>query len=375
MILLLQTPKIAVFTNKDNYNNIVYGRALKYAGFVPAYTGHADALQQLKKLVADGYSLAIFPEGHRSDDGKIRRFHKGAFYLAQKLNLEIIPMVIFGPNELLKKSELFLKRGKITVKIHPRLNISGDKWGADLREKKYNIQQWFRDEYAKQKQQEETTAYLSDFIKKNYIYKGPVLEWYTKIKIKLEDNYEFFDKTIPRKAVITDLGCGYGYLDFMLSMRAEERTIRGFDYDDEKIKTAANCAIATGNLSFKQADITKLEFESSDVFILNDVLHYIPEQQQKQVVQQCMNKLNDNGLIIIRDGNKELSKRHKGTKLTELFSTKSGFNKAEHKLEFISESMIKNLVDATKFDFEVVDNTRLTSNIVIIIRKKQNNHG
>jgi len=374
MILLLQTPKVAVFTNKDNYNNIVYGRALKYAGFVPAYTGHADASQQLKKLVAEGYSLAIFPEGHRSDNGKIRRFHKGAFYLAQELNLDIIPMVIFGPNELLKKSELFLKRGKITVKIYPRLNISGNNWGNDLREKKYNIQEWFRGEYTKLKQKEETTAYLSDFIKKNFIYKGPVLEWYTKIKIQLEDNYDFFDKTIPRKALITDLGCGYGYLDFMLSMRAEERYVKGFDYDDEKIKTAENCAIATGNLSFKQADITKLDFENSDVYILNDVLHYLPREQQEKVITQCMIKLNNNGLIIIRDGNKELSKRHTGTKLTELFSTKSGFNKAEHKLEFISESMVRAMVDITKFDLEVVDNTKLTSNIIIIIRKKQNNH-
>ena len=374
MILLLQTPKIAVFTNEENYNNKVYGRALKYGGFIPSYTGYEDALSQLKKLIADGYSLAIFPEGHRSDDAKIRRFHKGAFYLAQELNLEIIPMVIFGLNEVLKKSELLIKRGKITVKIYPRLNISGENWGSDLREKKYNIQEWFRGEYAKLKQQEETTAYLSDFIKKNYLYKGPVLEWYTKIKIKLENNYDFFDNAIPRHATITDLGCGYGYLDFMLSMRSENRIIKGYDYDEEKIKIAGNCALTTGNLSFMQADITKLEFDNSDVFILNDVLHYLPHKQQEKVIAQCLTKLNNNGLIIIRDGNKELSKRHKGTKLTELFSTKSGFNKAVHKLEFITESMVRGLVDKTKFDFEVVDKTKLTSNIIIIIRKKQSNN-
>jgi len=123
-----------------------------------------------------------------------------------------------------------------------------------------------------------------------------------------------------------------------------------------------------------QADITKLEFDNSDVFILNDVLHYLPHKQQEKVIAQCLTKLNNNGLIIIRDGNKELSKRHKGTKLTELFSTKSGFNKAVHKLEFITESMVRGLVDKTKFDFEVVDKTKLTSNIIIIIRKKQSNN-
>ncbi len=370
MILLLQTHKVAVFTNKGNYNNKVYGRALKYAGFVPAYTGHEDALERLKGLVNDGYSLAIFPEGHRSDDGKIRRFHKGAFYLAQELKLDIVPMVIHGPNELLKKSELFLKRGKITVKIFQRIDIADARWGNDLREKKHAIQEWFRAEYYKIKEESETPEYLSDFIIKNFIYKGPVLEWYTKIKIRLEKNYRFFDEIIPRDAVITDLGCGYGYLDFMLSLRSEKRIINAFDYDEEKISIAANCAIVNDNLVFKQADITRLNPDKSDVFILNDVLHYLNREAQEAVVRTCMSKLNRGGLIIIRDGNKELARRHRGTKLTELFSTKSGFNKAENKLEFISESQVKGWVDTSSFTFDVVDETRFTSNTIFLLRKK-----
>ena len=372
MILLLQSHKVAVFTNRENYNNKIYGRALKYAGFIPAYTGHKDAQINLRKLISEGYSLAIFPEGHRSDNGIIRRFHKGAFYLAHELNLDIVPMIIHGPNELLKKSELFLKRGKITVKIYPRINLTGDKWGSDLREKKYNIQEWFRREYAVLKDEAETPEYLADFINKNYIYKDPVLEWYTKIKIKLENNYEFFDNIIPKKATITDLGCGYGYLDFMLSLRSDQRVITGFDYDKDKIDIAANCAIVTPHITFKQADISTLDFPVSDIFILNDVLHYLPKDRQKNVVNRCIEKLNDNGIIIIRDGNKELTKRHKGTKITELFSTKTGFNKTKNRLEFISETMIQSLIDQTKFDFKVVDTTKFTSNIIIIISKKYN---
>jgi 1-acyl-sn-glycerol-3-phosphate acyltransferase len=371
MILLLQTHKVAVFTNEGNYNNKVYGRALKYAGFIPAYTGHQDALERLKELVAEGYSLAVFPEGHRSDDGKIRRFHKGAFYLARELQLDIIPMIIHGPNELLKKSELFLKRGKITVKIYPRINVLNDEWGSDLREKKHNIQQWFRGEYAGLKEAAETPKYLSDFIIKNFIYKGPVLEWYTKVKIRLENQYRFFDDIIPRKAVITDLGCGYGYLDFMLSLRSEERIIHGFDYDGEKIKTASNCAIANKNIKFEQADITTIEPAVSDVFVLNDVLHYLVYDQQVKIINRCMEKLNTNGIIILRDGNREYKNRHRGTRLTELFSTNLGFNKAENRLEFISESMIKEITEAKGFTYETVDTTKLTSNIIFLIRKKQ----
>ncbi len=370
MILLLQTHKVAVFTNRGNYNNKVYGKALKYAGFIPAYTGHQDAIQQLKNLISEGYSLAIFPEGHRTDDGHIRRFHKGAFYLAEKLNLDIIPMVIHGPNEMLKKSELFLKRGKITVKIYPRITMADNSWGADLREKKHAVQEWFRAEYAKLKEEAETPAYLAGFIKMNYIYKGPVLEWYTRIKIKLESNYTLFDRLIPHEATITDLGCGYGYLDFLLSLRSEKRTIHGYDYDANKIKTASNCAIANKNCTFEYADITTINLSTSDVFIINDVLHYLTSDQQTHLIKQCMQNLPPKGMIIIRDGNKALKKRHRGTKLTELFSTKSGFNKAEHKLEFISETMIRGLVDFSGFDLQILDKTQYTSNIIFIITKK-----
>ena len=41
-------------------------------------------MDKLSERVKEGYSIVIFPEGTRSVDGVIRRFHKGAFYLAEK---------------------------------------------------------------------------------------------------------------------------------------------------------------------------------------------------------------------------------------------------------------------------------------------------
>ena len=38
--------------------------------------------------VKEGYSIAIFPEGTRTYDGRMKRFHKGAFYLSEKLQLD-----------------------------------------------------------------------------------------------------------------------------------------------------------------------------------------------------------------------------------------------------------------------------------------------
>ena len=71
--------------------------------------------------VLNGYSVIIFPEGSRSEDGKIRRFHKGAFYLAEKLDLDILPIMIHGTDYTLSKQDKLLKDGQLTVKILPRI--------------------------------------------------------------------------------------------------------------------------------------------------------------------------------------------------------------------------------------------------------------
>ena len=369
MLMMLLSPKVLILTNRRNYTHPFYGKALQYADFLPSDIGYDQIAEDLKKLIADGYSFMIFPEGHRNDDGTIRRFHKGAFYLAEKLQIDILPIIIHGQNQLLKKSEFFLKRGTIVTKFLPRIDLSKKEFGETIREQTKGINTWFREEYAAVRRENETPDYWADYIVKNFTYKGPVLEWYTRIKLKLENRYKYFNEIIPRQCTITDLGCGYGYLDFMLGLVSEERIIRAYDYDEEKIAVATNCAIKTGQIAFALADITRLDPEPSDVFILYDVLHYLPHDEQVSVLERCIAKTNSGGMIIIRDSDKEMKKRHLGTRLTEIFSTGSGFNKAEHKLEFVSRSMIEEIAARHNLKLEITDDTRLTSNVVYVLRK------
>ncbi|MCF6170478.1 MAG: MMPL family transporter [Bacteroidales bacterium] len=368
MLMMLLNPRVVILTNDRNYNNPVYGPALRYAGFIPSDEGFENIVNDVRKKVKDGYSLVIYPEGHRNDTGRIKRFHKGAFYLARQLGLDILPIIIHGQNQLLKKSEFFLKRGAIVTKFLPRIDLSRNEFGQDLKETTRGIRKYFSNEYDKVREQYETPEYFRDFILKNYLYKGPVLEWYTRIKLRLEDNYTFFNNLIPRHCTVTDLGCGYGYLAFVLNLVAEDRKITGLDYDEDKIAVAGNCAIRRRNVSFMAADITQAEPDKSDVFILLDVLHYLPEPLQIETIEKCIGKLNKGGLIIIRDADKSLERRHKGTQITEFFSTRSGFNKTRYKLDFVARSMIKRIAEKHKLKLEIVDNSKLTSNLVYLLR-------
>jgi len=369
MLMMLLNHKVVVLTNPRNFSSPMYGLALKYAGFIEVDGSYESILDQVKMQTDQGYSVVVFAEGHRSDTGKLGRFHKGAFFLANELNLDILPIIIYGQKELLKKSEFFLKRGEIITKFLPRIKLSDGKYGDTLRDQSKNVKQVFETEYLKVVQSMEIPDYFHDFINKNFLYKGPVLEWYTRIKLKLEKNYNVFNELIPQKCTITDLGCGYGYLPFMLNLVSTKRQITGVDYDANKISVATHCAIKNNEVNFITADITEFEPEYSDVFILNDVLHYIPENMQIKVVESCFNKLNESGTIIIRDADKDMGKRHLGTRITEMLSTNIGFNKTKFKLEFVSGSLIETIANKNNLSLDIIDNTKRTSNLIYVLRK------
>ncbi|MBC8321653.1 MAG: MMPL family transporter [Bacteroidetes bacterium] len=367
MLMLLLNYRVVVLSSRKNITNFIYGVAIRYAGFIEVDSSYEVIVDKVKAQTDMGYSVVIFPEGHRSDTGILRRFHKGAFYLANELNLDILPIIIYGQKELLKKSEFILKRGKLITKFLPRIALSDGDYGNTLREQTKNVKKYFGLEYNKVAKMLETPDYYSDFIKKNYLYKGPVLEWYTRIKLKLEQNYNIFNEIIPEKCKITELGCGYGYLAYMLNLVSANRRIIGIDYDADKINVATHCAIKNDNVNFIAADICEIEPDCSDVFILNDVLHYMPKHFQIMVIESCIEKLNPGGLIIIRDADKDLGKRHLGTRITELFSTGLGFNKTKFELEFVSRSMIEDISEKHNLSIRIIDNTKLTSNLIYML--------
>jgi len=372
MILMLH-PKIVVFTNDWVWNSPFYGYIVRMADFYPASKGYEGALDEMKNLVADGYSILIFPEGTRSVTGNSLRFHKGAFYLAEELKLDIQLILLHGTGDCVTKGDFHFKEGKLTLKYLPRIKPGDDRFGKVYKEKAKSICALMRQEYRLVRQQQETVDYFRPKLIKNYIFKGPVLEWYCRIKTSLEDNYSFFEKTLPEEGTITDVGCGYGFLSLMLSFTGKDRKIPGVDYDEEKINIASNCISRSDNVNFICGDVTQHEFAPSDAFVINDVLHYLQPESQSSLIERCLNKLNPGGVMIIRDADADLKKRHLGTRYTEFFSTNSGFNKTgeDGRLHFTSANLIKATLENFNYlDYSVVDDTKLTSNIIFVIKHK-----
>ena len=67
----------------------------------------ADRLmKKCEETIALGSSVFFFPEGTRSRDGRMRPFKAGAFVIAKKMKVPILPIVINGSKDALPKHSL-----------------------------------------------------------------------------------------------------------------------------------------------------------------------------------------------------------------------------------------------------------------------------
>ncbi len=369
MATLMMHPKIVIYANDRSLNHDFYGPVIRFLDFIPSSEGLEKTADRIKERMNEGYSVIIFPEGTRSADCKIKRFHKGAFYLANKLDLEIQPILLHGLGMIMNKKEFFLRRGRVVIKMLDKINLKEGQFGADYSSQTKGVLKYMRGEYNKIRQEMEVPDRLKYYLINRYIFRGPIIEWYLRIKLMLEKNFNMMNDIVPREGIITDIGCGYGFMATMLALASDERKITGFDYDEDKISTAQNCTFDLENLSFKHGRILNMDLPESDVFLLIDVLHYMSAEKQMKVIDQCFSKLKNNGRIIIRDADSDLKKRTFGTRVSEFLSTNIGFNKTEEKLTFVSKQLVLDVVDKSGGKVEIIDKTKFNSNIVYIISR------
>lgn len=144
MVHLSLTKKIVFLTNDWVWNSPFFGYVIHHAEYYPVSKGVDYLLPRLKSLVERGYSISIFPEGTRSKDCSIGRFHKGAFLLAEELGIDLIPLVLHGAGRALPKNGIYMRREPITLEIDKRISPQDLKGlGDTLKEKS----KWFRKYY------------------------------------------------------------------------------------------------------------------------------------------------------------------------------------------------------------------------------------
>lgn len=110
----------------------IWGWALKYGHYISIDRGKArDAMKSLDEAAGrmrHGASVILFAEGTRTRDGKIQPFKRGAFTLAVKAGIPIIPVTINNTFKILPKGSMRVSPADIELVFDrpiPTENIDG----------------------------------------------------------------------------------------------------------------------------------------------------------------------------------------------------------------------------------------------------------
>jgi long-chain acyl-CoA synthetase len=83
-------------------------------------------LRYIGDLVADGWSVLIFPEGERTESGAVGRFRPGVGMIASRLAVPVVPVRLEGVDRVLHRSWKMARRGRVRVAFGPAMTLDGE---------------------------------------------------------------------------------------------------------------------------------------------------------------------------------------------------------------------------------------------------------
>ena len=288
MLIMMLSPRIVILTNEWVWNSPFYKNVVRYADFYPVINGIENSFEHLKTLVRKGYSIMIFPEGTRSVDCSINRFHRGAFYLAEQLDLDIIPIMIHGMGHVLPKTDFMLRKGSVTVEIMERIT-SGDKtYGETYSLKAKMIRAMYKEQYKMRASEIEIPEYFSDKVYSNYLYKGADVTAKVKADLSKHNNFDKLIKNIPDNGEVLVFGADVGTFPIMLSLVRLNLVIEAVEKNEEKLAIAENSSLKTERITYLNGDPSGFSFKKKyDAIILLDSLSTYNEADQKKILRDC----------------------------------------------------------------------------------------
>lgn len=107
------------FQDARHFRIPIYGSVIRVFGQLPVARGDKELNrrsfeQALEKLRA-GESFVVFPEGHRTRDGRLGPFYPGAFRLARAAGVEVVPMALRGLRNLSPAHDWRTRPGRVDV--------------------------------------------------------------------------------------------------------------------------------------------------------------------------------------------------------------------------------------------------------------------
>ena len=101
-----------------------------------------EVLQTMAKVLRDGKSVVIFPEGARTRDGKMLEFKKAFAILAKEMNVPVIPFGIRGAFEAFPTNSKLPKASKIEIKFFNKISPEKLSYDEIVEKTRESLVQW-----------------------------------------------------------------------------------------------------------------------------------------------------------------------------------------------------------------------------------------
>jgi 1-acyl-sn-glycerol-3-phosphate acyltransferase len=244
---LCLTPRLVVLTNDWVRRNPLYAPVIHRGNFFPVSEGLEKNIECLRPLVEKGYSVLVFPEGTRSADGSIQRFHRGFSALARTLDVDVLPLYIHGFHELLPKKATVLRRAGLTLEIGERIRPeafpeSDKDFASELRKHYAAAMERMRDAC-------ETPAFVAPFVKYRYLYKGSAAMSECRRTLRREMQRCASPEWEGLSSVRVMNG-GYGAFALLLALSHRHLRVICYERDEEKYLTASHLTALPSNLEY-----------------------------------------------------------------------------------------------------------------------------
>jgi 1-acyl-sn-glycerol-3-phosphate acyltransferase len=120
--------RVSVLLKSALFRIPILSTAMRLAKFVPVNRSDKEAavasVDVALGVLQEGLSLAVYPEGTRSPDGRLKPFKKGTFALAIEAGVPIVPVSISGAQHVMRKGEWTMRPGEVLVRFGPAVDAS-----------------------------------------------------------------------------------------------------------------------------------------------------------------------------------------------------------------------------------------------------------
>lgn len=118
------------FVGKKELSRVPFlGQAWEKVGHVAIdRSDHRSALESLQKVDEQfraGRTIIMFPEGTRSPTGELARFKKGAFVMAIKSQVPVVPVAVTGTRAIMEKGDWIIAPGTATIRVGRPISTEG----------------------------------------------------------------------------------------------------------------------------------------------------------------------------------------------------------------------------------------------------------